>query len=300
MKRTLLTLVLFSTITLFGQNRIKPEISGFNILGTEVNFKSNYRKAELSFANGEKKVGYIYGFIQNKAVSFSIKNPFSGPIDALNLNEKSFEFKEDLDQSATKILSSEMSEVAFLDGDSAEDLQRYKLVDLATVNSDGTIKNLDKKAWLPYYSKGKVNLFSFNVYERDEDSKGRATGYYTRSTTTVYLNNSSNNVAINAMDVGITEMFSRKRISGKLSGALIEVFKDCPEFVKANLDEKGFWDFDSAYFEIDEYEKEKMQEIKADKTLKGNQKAIRRDRLEADLQLLPYLRMIEAYNKVCQ
>jgi hypothetical protein len=297
-KLFILLLILLSGIS-FSQKIIRGKSVGISLLGLNVDFSSKYTKAEITHINGEKEVGYIYGFIQNKALSLNIGNPFSSSFsDALNLSDKSFSFKKELNQKAENLNSEEINEVRILN-DSIT-VNHYRLMDLATVNSDGTIKDLKKKAWLPIYSENFINIFSYDVYEEIEDSRGNRTGNFEKAATMIYLNNSKNNFAINVMDYGITDIFSKTKLLTKWTGGLLEVFKDCPQFIKANINEKKIWNFESKYFDTEELEKTKMTEIKNERSLKKNERNIKLNNLDSEIQITPYLRMIEDYKNTCK
>ncbi len=299
MKKLVFLLCLLFTVSIFSQPAIRGKTTGINLFGLKVDFSAKDTKAEITYANGEKEIGYIDGFIQNKALSVNIQNPFSigSYSDALNLSDKSFSFRKTLKDRSELIKSEDVSEVKILDEDIT--IRHYKLMNLATVNSDGTIKDLKKKAWLPYYSQGTTNIFSFDVYEERVGSTGNGTGIFEKAATLIYLNDPKNNVAINVKDYAISDIFKPKKLFNKWTGGLVEIFKACPEFIKSNTDAKGIWNFDSEYFQTDELEKAKIKEIKADKSIKKDVRNIMLNNLDTDIQVLPYVRMIEAYSKTC-
>lgn len=291
-------MILLSGIS-FSQKIIRGKSVGISLLGLNVDFSSKYTKAEITRINGEKEIGYIYGFIQNKALSLNIGNPFSSSFsDALNLSDKSFSFKKELNQIAEKLNSEEINEVKILNDSVA--VNHYRLMNLATVNSDGSILDLKKQAWLPFYSENLINIFSYDVYEEIEDSKGNRTGNFEKVATMIYLNNPKNNLAINVMDYGISDIFSKTKLLTKWTGGLLEVFKDCPQFIKANINENKIWNFESKYFDVDELEKLKTAEIKSDKSLKKIEKNIKLNNLDSEIQITPYQRMIEDYINTCK
>ena len=301
MKKSLLFIFLFCTVITFAQPALRQKATAINLFGLKVDFAARDTKAELTYANGEKQVGYIRGFIQNKAVTIGIQNPFSNFdfIDALNLSDKSFSFRKTLNEKAVVVKSEEVSEVKILDEDIA--VQHYKLMDLATVNSDGTIKNLKKKAWLPIYSQGVITILSFDIYEEKLNNQDQGTGMFEKTATMIYLNDTKNNLAINVRDYGLMDIFKgKKNLLNKWTGGLVEIFKDCPEFIKSNTDAKGIWNFEADYFETDELEKAKIKEIKADKSIKREERNIQLNNLDTDIQILPYARMIEDYSKKCK
>lgn len=297
-KLFILLMILLSGIS-FSQKIIRGKSVGISLLGLNVDFSSKYTKAEITRINGEKEIGYLYGFIQNKALSLNIGNPFSSSFsDALNLSDKSFSFKKELNQIAEKLNSEEINEVKILNDSVA--VNHYRLMNLATVNSDGSILDLKKQAWLPFYSENLINIFSYDVYEEIEDSKGNRTGNFEKVATMIYLNNPKNNLAINVMDYGLSDIFSKTKLLTKWTGGLLEVFKDCPQFIKANINENKIWNFESKYFDVDELEKLKTAEIKSDKSLKKIEKNIKLNNLDSEIQITPYQRMIEDYINTCK
>ena len=297
-KLFILLMILLSGIS-FSQKIIRGKSVGISLLGLNVDFSSKYTKAEITRINGEKEIGYIYGFIQNKALSLNIGNPFSSSFsDALNLSDKSFSFKKELNQIAEKLNSEEINEVKILNDSVA--VNHYRLMNLATVNSDGSILDLKKQAWLPFYIENLINIFSYDVYEEIEDSRGNRTGNFEKVATMIYLNNPKNNLAINVMDYGLSDIFTKTKLLTKWTGGLLEVFKDCPQFIKANINENKIWNFESKYFDVDELEKLKTAEIKSDKSLKKIEKNIKLNNLDSEIQITPYQRMIEDYINTCK
>lgn len=297
-KLFILLMILLSGIS-FSQKIIRGKSVGISLLGLNVDFSSKYTKAEITRINGEKEIGYIYGFIQNKALSLNIGNPFSSSFsDALNLSDKSISFKKELNQIAEKLNSEEINEVKILNDSVA--VNHYRLMNLATVNSDGSILDLKKQAWLPFYIENLINIFSYDVYEEIEDSRGNRTGNFEKVATMIYLNNPKNNLAINVMDYGLSDIFSKTKLLTKWTGGLLEVFKDCPQFIKANINENKIWNFESKYFDVDELEKLKTAEIKSDKSLKKIEKNIKLNNLDSEIQITPYQRMIEDYINTCK
>jgi hypothetical protein len=296
-KKFFLILLLFPTL-INSQIIGSRKLNEINLLFLKVDFSAKYTKAEITYRNGTKEIGYIYGFIQNKALSFNFKNAFSSnPIDALNLSDKSFSFKKELDQKEIDLTSDEIIEVKIIED--GVNFGYYKLMDLATVNSDGTIKDLKKKAWLPFYSQDIINVFSYDIYEETEGANGNPSGHFEKIATMIYLNNPKDNLAINVMDYNFADIFSKTKLLNKWSGGLIEIFKNCPEFIKQNVDENNIWNFDSNYFDIEELEKTKKKEIKNDKTIKNYEKNILLNNLDSEIQITPYLRMIADYKKIC-
>jgi hypothetical protein len=89
---------------------------------------------------------------------------------------KSISFKKELNQIAEKLNSEEINEVKILNDSVA--VNHYRLMNLATVNSDGSILDLKKQAWLPFYIENLINIFSYDVYEEIEDSRGNRTGNF--------------------------------------------------------------------------------------------------------------------------
>ena len=297
-KLFILLMILLSGIS-FSQKIIRGKSVGISLLGLNVDFSSKYTKAEITRINGEKEIGYIYGFIQNKALSLNIGNPFSSSFsDALNFSDKSFSFKKELNEIAVKLNSEEINEVKILNDSVA--VNHYRLMNLATVNSDGSILDLKKQAWLPFYIENLINIFSYDVYEEIEDSRGNRTGNFEKVATMIYLNNPKNNLAINVMDYGLSDIFSKTKLLTKWTGGLLEVFKDCPQFIKANINENKIWNFESKYFDVDELEKLKTAEIKSDKSLKKIEKNIKLNNLDSEIQITPYQRMIEDYINTCK
>lgn len=293
MKKIITILFLACSILSYSQ-KVKAKITGINILGLKVDFSSKYTKAEVTHLDGTKEVGYIYGFIQNKAVTFNMQNPFSGGSyeDALNYTDKRFNFKKDLDKKPVEYTNKDIKEVKILN-DSIYGTH-YKLMDLYSMDSDGKLKDRRKKVWLPLYKEDVINIFSYDVYEEIEK-----TGYLEKAITMIYFNDPKNSYAISAPQPDLMDAFSKKKLLTKFTVFLKEIFKDCPEFINKNLDAKGLWNFESAYFNTEELEKTE-KEIKKDKRLKAQDRNILLNNLDTEMQLYPYVEMIEAYKSSCK
>lgn len=164
-KKIFFILLLFPTL-INSQIIGSRKLNEINLLFLKVDFSAKYTKAEITHRNGTKEIGYIYGFIQNKALSFNFKNAFSSnPIDALNLSDKSFSFKKELDQKEINLTSDEIIEVKIIED--GVNFGHYKLMDLATVNLDGTIKDLKRKPG--YHSIHKISsMFSPMTYMKKQ------------------------------------------------------------------------------------------------------------------------------------
>ena len=106
MKKSFIILITLLSLSSYSQKTIRGKSVEINLLGLKVDFSAKYTKAEITHINGTKEIGYIYGFIQNKALSLNFSNPFSSSFsDALNLSDKSFSFKKELDQKLEEFAS---------------------------------------------------------------------------------------------------------------------------------------------------------------------------------------------------
>lgn len=272
-------LALFFCNLIFAQ---KP--SGGDVLFT---FGADYREAEVTFTDGHKEKGLIYGFIENKFIE--IGNPMSFGFDTLesrmNLLDNSFDFKINEGDKPRKLTQNEINDVEIIKRDGKN--LHYRLMDLKTVNVKGEIVDLKKRAWLPVYSEDKVNLFAYSVY-----SEGRY------MMTVAYLNHSKDNFAINPIDLNRLNLFNIGKIDDKFINALKEVFKDCPEYVKKleqNFNEKKMGYSAESYDEL----KKQLKEVKKDKNLTKQQKRDLEDELQQKYYLDPYSNLIEEYNETC-
>jgi hypothetical protein len=234
---------IFFILLLYSINSISQSPLVTMTLGTK------YREAEITFVDEHTEKGYIYGFIDNKAIEFDFNflSEFSSIETRLNLTDESFDFKKSLEEKPIKLKSKDIVEIRLTNYDGK--LEYWKLMDLKTVNSKGEIIDLHKKAWLPILKMGKVNLFSINIISRNKYA-------YTIS----YLNNSNDNFAINPINLSLLDVFSLGKINNKMIFALKDVFKDCPEFLKQlEGDEKTVLE---RYFKNGKEIKEDKKELK--------------------------------------
>jgi hypothetical protein len=256
------------------------------------NFDAKYRQAEITFIDKHIENGFIYGFIERKFIEFTPSNGFSlsNIEERLNLNDNTMSFKTTIDGSKKELSQNDLISVKVLN-DEGEYIN-WKLMELKTVNVDGKIINLNRKAWLPIYKEDKINIFSKSVYSQQGQSKPKY-GF-----TMIYLNNPKDNFAINPIDYNRINIFNIGKINDKLIFALKEVFKDCPEFLK-----KIEGDPDEV---IDRYFKNRIQRKKDREVFRENSKDLsRKDRnfLEIELKentaVEPYLKLIDEYKVTC-
>jgi hypothetical protein len=276
-------LIIIFCITTFSAFAQKP--NGNEILFT---FGTEYKEAEVTFVDGHKENGFVYGFISNRWIEFGnpLETGFETLENRLNLMDKSFSFKNTSDGDSRKLTQNDISEVEIKRKDGK--INHYKLMDLKTVNIKGEIIDLKKKAWLPFYKKDVINVFAYDLYSEN--------GYMT---TVVYLNNPKDNFAINPIDFNRLNIFNLGKIDDKILFALNEVFKDCPEYakkLKGNPKEilANYFNNDTAAIrkEVKEFNKKNKDLSKADKK-------------EYEIELYekfwtdPYLKFINEYHQAC-
>jgi hypothetical protein len=254
---------------------------------------TKYEKAEITFLDGHKESGFIYGFISNKWIEFG--NPLTSGLETLenklNLMDNSFTFKNTIEGAPRNLTQKDFNEIRIFD-DKLQG-QDYKLMDLKTVNVKGDIIDLHKKAWLPLYSVDKISIYAYDVMF--SDNRGSPSKY---AFTAVYLNNPKDNFAINPIDYNRINLFNFGKIDDKLIFVLKEVFKDCPEFVKKfNGDPKKVL---SNYFKDPQQRKIDKKEFKENsKDLSKHEKKELEMKMNEKMWIDPYLKLIEEYNTTC-
>ncbi len=248
---------------------------------------TKYREAEITFVDKHIEKGYIYGFIDNRAIEFDLNflSEFSSIETRLNLTDESFDFKKSLEEKPTKLKSKDIVEIKLTNYDGK--LEYWKLMDLKTVNSKGEIIDLHKKTWLPILKTGKVNLFSINIISRKKYA-------YTIS----YLNNSNDNFAINPINFNLLDIFNFNKINEKMIFVLKEVFKDCPEYLK-NFDNNPNT-FLEKYFKTRQEMKNDEKELKeSTENLPKNERKQLEMEMKSKFFTDPYLKLIDEYEKTC-
>jgi hypothetical protein len=273
----------------------KPE--GGEILITK---HADYKPAELTFVDGHKEQGFIYGFISNKFIAFGslLETGFETLENDLNLMDDSFTFKTTMDGEKKKLGQKEVIEVKlFWNTDTPK---FYRLMDMKTATGDGEVIDLKKKVWLPlYYTEGKINVFSFDTYSVPPNALiGKNKAIYNE--TFVYLNHSDDNFAINARDVNRMNLFNIDKIDDKFVTTLKYIFKDCPEFIQTFSAEP--MDVYLHYYDglLWRETNKKLKEYKK------QHKELTKDQIDQyaidyrrEAEILPYMRCIKEYHQKC-
>lgn len=258
----------------------------------KITLNADYKPAEITYVDGHKEQGFIYGFISNKAIAVGslLDTEFDTLESDLNFMDNSFTFKTTLDGEKKHLSQNDIKEVNLYYNTDAPDF--YRLMDMKSANSAGEIVDLHKKVWLPLYKTfGKFNIFSYDVYTIHPN---------TYAGTYVYLNRADDNFAINARDINRMNLFNLDKIDDKFAATLKYIFRDCPEFVQTfNGEPRDVWMHFYEGFLWKETGKKLKQYEKEHKELTKQQLEKHRIDYKRQAEILPYIRCIEEYYQKC-
>ena len=137
----------------------------------QFNFTAEYVPAKITFYDGHAENGFIYGFIENRKFEINIDLGFSfGSIENdLNLNDKVFDFKNDLKGEKRRLTVKDINEVVLIDKNS--NFTVYRLFDIKKANNKNKIVDTNVKIWLPLIKKGIVNIYGYDLYTKYTNKK---------------------------------------------------------------------------------------------------------------------------------
>ena len=245
-----------------------------------LNLGNKYEEAEITYSDNTKVKGYINGFIENNSIEVGLGLDFFDKFeDQLNLDDKKFYFKKEIDDKAITLTQENIKSISVVVNNVTK---TYYLLKIKSVDKKKNIVDLNRKVWLPLLKDDdKIKIFGFNLFLNN-----RYVGTFN------YLSN-DNEYALKPTDrvfVSSDTMIESYQIMLKY------IFNDC-EQIKPLIDE----------FTNKEKAKKKYAElqlqIKAVKKEKGLTKIDEKNKilkLNEDYFTEPYVKMIEEYKKSCK
>ena len=244
------------------------------------NLGNKYEEAEITYSDNTKVKGYINGFIENNSIEVGLGLDYFDKFeDQLNLDDKKFYFKKEIDDKAITLTQENIKSISVVVNNVTK---TYYLLKIKSVDKKKNIVDLNRKVWLPLLKDDdKIKIFGFNLFLNN-----RYVGTFN------YLSN-DNEYALEPTDrvfVSSDTMIESYQIMLKY------IFNDC-EQIKPLIDE----------FTNKEKAKKKYAElqlqIKAVKKEKGLTKIDEKNKilkLNEDYFTEPYVKMIEEYKKSCK
>ncbi len=244
------------------------------------NLGNKYEEAEITYSDNTKVKGYINGFIENNSIEVGLGLDYFDKFeDQLNLDDKKFYFKKEIDDKAITLTQENIKSISVVVNNVTK---TYYLLKIKSVDKKKNIVDLNRKVWLPLLKDDdKIKIFGFNLFLNN-----RYVGTFN------YLSN-DNEYALKPTDrvfVSSDTMIESYQIMLKY------IFNDC-EQIKPLIDE----------FTNKEKAKKKYAElqlqIKAVKKEKGLTKIDEKNKilkLNEDYFTEPYVKMIEEYKKSCK
>ena len=244
------------------------------------NLGNKYEEAEITYSDNTKVKGYINGFIENNSIEVGLGLDYFDKFeDQLNLDDKKFYFKKEIDDKAITLTQENIKSISVVVNNVTK---TYYLLKIKSVDKKKNIVDLNRKVWLPLLKDDdKIKIFGFNLFLNN-----RYVGTFN------YLSN-DNEYALKPTDrvfVSSDTMIESYQIMLKY------IFNDC-EKIKPLIDE----------FTNKEKAKKKYAElqlqIKAVKKEKGLTKIDEKNKilkLNEDYFTEPYVKMIEEYKKSCK
>ena len=196
----------------------------FTLLLLFIGFFANakYINATVHYTDGQSEVGLINSFLENSFFDFNIFGTFE---EGLVYNDKSIKFKSNEDADTKKIPIGDIDKIiVHYEGFDKE----YKALFIRNINRKGILEESKVRIFLPLLRKGKINLYGFYHRETNSSYDGNRTSTTTSVTEMFYLQNASENYAIDYYNVELQDVFS---LRDRLANPLKELFKDCPELV---------------------------------------------------------------------
>ena len=244
------------------------------------NLGNKYEEAEITYSDNTKVKGYINGFIENNSIEVGLGLDYFDKFeDQLNLDDKKFYFKKEIDDKAITLTQENIKSISVVVNNVTK---TYYLLKIKSVDKKKNIVDLNRKVWLPLLKDDdKIKIFGFNLFLNN-----RYVGTFN------YLSN-DNEYALKPTDrvfVSSDTMIESYQIMLKY------IFNDC-EQIKPLIDE----------FTNKEKAKKKYAElqlqIKTVKKEKGLTKIDEKNKilkLNEDYFTEPYVKMIEEYKKSCK
>lgn len=265
---------LFVILALFLANCHAQHVSGGGILN--IYFGKNFKPAEIKYADGSVKKGLVKGFIENNTLEFADFSAFDSFEGHLNLDDKSFFFKENESSDEQKLTQAGISEISLFENGTKK---TYRLLNILSVRNGKEIVDLKRPVWLPLLAREEnVSIYGFNLFVNEKFIMTQA-----------YLSKDNIN-AIKPFD----KMVGMKTVTEAYKVMLNYVFDGCEKMAPSV---NGFMEKAKQEYKNGD---EKIKEMKKDKSLDKKQKAEKELLLNQSKIVDPFVAIIKEYNDVCK
>ena len=244
------------------------------------NLGNKYEEAEITYSDNTKVKGYINGFIENNSIEVGLGLDYFDKFeDQLNLDDKKFYFKKEIDDKAITLTQENIKSISVVVNNVTK---TYYLLKIKSVDKKKNIVDLNRKVWLPLLKDDdKIKIFGFNLFLNN-----RYVGTFN------YLSN-DNEYALKPTDrvfVSSDTMIESYQIMLKY------IFNDC-EQIKPLIDE--FTNKENAKKKYAELQLQ-IKAVKKEKDLTKVEEKNKILKLNEDYFTEPYVKMIEEYKKSCK
>ena len=244
------------------------------------NLGNKYEEAEITYSDSTKVKGYINGFIENNSIEVGLGLDFFDKFeDQLNLDDKKFYFKKEIDDKAITLTQENIKSISVVVNNVTK---TYYLLKIKSVDKKKNIVDLNRKVWLPLLKDSEeIKIFGFNLFINN-----RYVHTYT------YLSN-DDEYALKPTD---KSFISSDAIIESYQIMLKYIFNDC-EKIKPLIEE--FTNKENAKKKYAELQLQ-IKAVKKEKDLTKVEEKNKILKLNEDYFTEPYVKMIEEYKKSCK
>ncbi|HEY0047566.1 MAG TPA: hypothetical protein VGB44_12730 [Flavobacterium sp.] len=245
----------------------------------QLNIGDKYQPAEVEFADGSVKQGFINGFLENNFIEFGSSTSFDNFESQLNLDDKKFYFKTEENGKAIVLQQKDLQQVTVMENGGEKS---FRLLNIKTVGKNKQIVDLNRKVWLPLLEeRDEFSLYGFNLFINN-----RFVNTY------VYISGDN----INAYKPTDKTFPSTDTMKESYTIMLKHVFNQC-EAVNPNIAE---------FMNVEKWKQEKkkldvrLKELKKDKNIPEANKEDAILRLNQEYFTEPYIAIISQYKLSCK
>lgn len=244
------------------------------------NLNNKYEEAEITYTDNTKVKGYINGFIENNSLEVGLGLDYFDKLeDQLNLDDKKFYFKKDINDKAIVLTQDKIKSITVVINNVSK---TYFLLKIKSVDKNKKIVDLNRKVWLPLLKDcNDFKIFGFNLFINNR-----------YVSTYIYLSN-DNEYALKPTD---KSFISSDAIIESYQIMLKYIFNDCDK-IKPLIDE--YTNIQKAKKKYAELQLQ-IKAVKKEKNLTKVEEEIKILKLNQDYFTDPYVKMIEEYNKSCK
>lgn len=287
MKKIFFLIICAFSLTTYSQNQTNYRS------GSDIQFyfgKKDYIPATIQLSNGTTLIGEVQDFDSPNIVE--IRDFGFKPSDLendVNYNRKKIRFRKNAKDESIQISADSINYITHFDSETKE-IKEFKRLKILKTKMNGEIEETDRIVFLPLIKKDSINFYGYNMLMH---------GKYVR--TVFYLNNSKDNLAINPLDFGLSDLFkSQDKIGQEVVNAIKVVTKDCPEFQKT-LDQKADISEEMKKDALQKYHKMESDVKEGKKKLKTKkEKTEFESTVFSNYYLEPFIELTESYKNTCK